>query len=184
MILNIKNNKFNTKNVSKFLKKIINTRIKKNTTFTILMILIILIILISIYILLKNKKTIEDITFVRPFVQVYDNNNNKVPIALVSHPLTRNGDAYREYKEAKDAGYYFLGISSYIDFPGKITEDGLNFIRGNLAIAYLSKGDRRGKGQAKRYFKYFLDYPKHFNSFLLFQIFIFELWSKEILENS
>ena len=37
---------------------------------------------------------------------------------------------------------------------GKITEDGLNFVRGNLEIAYLSKRDKRGKGQAKRYLKY------------------------------
>ena len=37
---------------------------------------------------------------------------------------------------------------------GKITEDGLNFVRGNLAIAYLSKGDKRGLGQAKKYLKY------------------------------
>lgn len=37
---------------------------------------------------------------------------------------------------------------------GKVTEDGLNFVRGNLAIAYLSKGDKRGLGQAKRYLKY------------------------------
>ena len=37
---------------------------------------------------------------------------------------------------------------------GGITEDGLNFVRGNLAIAYLSKGDKRGLGQAKRYLKY------------------------------
>ena len=37
---------------------------------------------------------------------------------------------------------------------GKITEDGLNFVRGNLAIAFLSKGDKRGLGQAKRYLKY------------------------------
>ena len=36
---------------------------------------------------------------------------------------------------------------------GKITEDGLNFVRGNLAIAYLSKKDKRGKGQSKRYLK-------------------------------
>ena len=33
---------------------------------------------------------------------------------------------------------------------GKITEDGLNFTRGNLAISYLAKGDKRGIGQAKR----------------------------------
>ena len=37
---------------------------------------------------------------------------------------------------------------------GGITEDGLNFVRGNLAIAFLSKGDKRGLGQAKRYLKY------------------------------
>lgn len=37
---------------------------------------------------------------------------------------------------------------------GKITEDGLNFARGNLAISYLATGEKRGIGQAKRYLKY------------------------------
>ena len=37
---------------------------------------------------------------------------------------------------------------------GKITEDGLNFSRGNLAISYLATGEKRGIGQAKRYLKY------------------------------
>ncbi|MFQ3332605.1 MAG: hypothetical protein ACI8ZH_000497 [Flavobacteriales bacterium] len=37
---------------------------------------------------------------------------------------------------------------------GKVTEDGLNFSRGNLAISYLASGERRGIGQAKRYLKY------------------------------
>ncbi len=36
---------------------------------------------------------------------------------------------------------------------GKIVEEGLNFVRGNLAIAYLSSGEKRGVGQAKRYLK-------------------------------
>ena len=36
---------------------------------------------------------------------------------------------------------------------GKITEDGLNFTRGNLAISYLSTGEKRGIGQAKRHLK-------------------------------
>jgi len=36
---------------------------------------------------------------------------------------------------------------------GKITEDGLNFTRGNLAISYLATGEKRGIGQAKRYLK-------------------------------
>ena len=34
---------------------------------------------------------------------------------------------------------------------GKIAEDGLNFSRGNLAIALLASGEKRGVGQAKRY---------------------------------
>ena len=37
---------------------------------------------------------------------------------------------------------------------GKISENGLSHIRANLAIAYLSTGDKRGANQAKRYLKY------------------------------
>ena len=36
---------------------------------------------------------------------------------------------------------------------GKVTEDGLNFTRGNLAISYLATGEKRGVGQAKRYLR-------------------------------
>jgi hypothetical protein len=45
---------------------------------------------------------------------------------------------------------------------GKVTEDGLNFSRGNLAISYLATGDKRGVGQAKRYLRYLT--PKLFKS--------------------
>ena len=45
---------------------------------------------------------------------------------------------------------------------GKITEDGLNFTRGNLAISYLATGEKRGIGQAKRYLKYLT--PKLYKS--------------------
>ena len=36
----------------------------------------------------------------------------------------------------------------------KISDNGLSHIRANLAIAYLSTGDKRGANQAKRYLKY------------------------------
>ena len=36
---------------------------------------------------------------------------------------------------------------------GKIGDDGLSFTRGNIAITYLSAGDKRGVNQAKRYLK-------------------------------
>jgi tetratricopeptide (TPR) repeat protein len=45
---------------------------------------------------------------------------------------------------------------------GKITDDGLNFSRGNLAISYLATGEKRGIGQAKRYLKYLT--PKLYNN--------------------
>ena len=45
---------------------------------------------------------------------------------------------------------------------GKITEDGLNFSRGNLAISYLASGEKRGAGQAKRYLRYLT--PKLYKS--------------------
>ena len=37
---------------------------------------------------------------------------------------------------------------------GKISQDGLNFARGNLIIANLATEEKRGVGQAKRYLKY------------------------------
>ena len=40
------------------------------------------------------------------------------------------------------------------------------------------------KNEIKNYLKNFLEYPKHFNSFLLFQILIFELWTKNILNKN
>ena len=36
---------------------------------------------------------------------------------------------------------------------GKVTDDGLNFARANLAIAHLATEEKRGVGQAKRYLK-------------------------------
>ena len=37
---------------------------------------------------------------------------------------------------------------------GKITEDGMNFTRGNLTMSCLATGEKRGTGKAKRYLKY------------------------------
>ena len=45
---------------------------------------------------------------------------------------------------------------------GKLTDDGLNFTRGNLAIAYLASGEKRGIGNAKRYLQYIT--PKLYKS--------------------
>ena len=55
----------------------------------------------------------------------------------------------KEYSEAQDK----LKIADKKLAVGTINPDGLNFTRANLAIAYLSSGDRRSVGKAKRCLK-------------------------------
>ncbi|MDC0249417.1 hypothetical protein OAK24_00885 [Flavobacteriales bacterium] len=58
-----------------------------------------------------------------------------------------------ENKEYKTAQKHLKDTEKRLK-RGKVTEDGLNFSRGNLAISYLATGEKRGIGQAKRYLKY------------------------------
>ena len=58
-----------------------------------------------------------------------------------------------ENKEYKTAQTHLKNTEKRLK-RGKITDDGLNFARGNLAISYLATGEKRGVGQAKRYLKY------------------------------
>ena len=55
-------------------------------------------------------------------------------------------------KEYKTAQTHFKNTEKRLK-RGKVTEDGLNFTRGNLAISYLATGEKRGVGQAKRYLR-------------------------------
>ena len=58
-----------------------------------------------------------------------------------------------ENKEYKTAQTHLKNTEKRLK-RGKITDDGLNLARGNLAISYLATGEKRGVGQAKRYLKY------------------------------
>ena len=40
------------------------------------------------------------------------------------------------------------------------------------------------KGEVQNYYDNFLKFPKHFNSFLIFQILVSEIWTKKILKKS
>jgi hypothetical protein len=57
----------------------------------------------------------------RPFVNVYDEKRNQLPIVLLSHPFTRD-NSYNQYKQYKKNKFLILGISSYNEFP-KITSN-------------------------------------------------------------
>ena len=62
------------------------------------------------------------------------------------------GVAALKNKEYKTAQIHLKNAEKRLK-RGKITDDGLNFSRGNLTIAFLATGEKRGIGQAKRYLK-------------------------------
>ena len=55
-------------------------------------------------------------------------------------------------REHKTAQTYLKNAEKKLK-RGKITNDGLNFVRGNLVISYLATKEKRGVGQAKRHLK-------------------------------
>jgi hypothetical protein len=63
-------------------------------------------------------------TLPRPFVELYDDKDNKINCVLVSHPFTRqkgeNG-TFEQYEQWKKEGVHFVGITSFSEFPGHFT---------------------------------------------------------------
>ena len=55
----------------------------------------------------------------------------------------------KDYKTAQD---HFKNTEKKFK-RGKINDNGLNFVRGSLAISYLASGDKRGIGQSKRHLR-------------------------------
>ena len=82
----------------------------------------IIIILLIIY-FLYDYGFIYDIEYFdvptsheRPFVNVYDDNNNQLKIVLLSHPFTRDS-SWKQYENYKRDNFLILGITSYNEFP-------------------------------------------------------------------
>ena len=61
----------------------------------------------------------------RPFVNLYDNFGNKLNVFLISKPFSSDSE-YEIYKKHKDNNI-FLGITSYLEFPGKVSNPFENF---------------------------------------------------------
>lgn len=68
--------------------------------------------------LFKNK--IETMDMKRPFLNIYDDKGNKVNVVFITHPFTRD-ECIVQYNEAKKKGNYFLGMSSYCEFPAIVS---------------------------------------------------------------
>ncbi len=65
-------------------------------------------------------KTDDVPTMKRPFLNIYDDKGKKVNIVFITHPFSRD-ECITQYNDAKSKGVEFLGISSYCEFPGIIS---------------------------------------------------------------
>ena len=65
----------------------------------------------------KQNNEIPNVQF--PFKNIYDDKNRKLPIIVIGAPF-RNDTHKQKYNEYKNQGLYFIGSSSYQEFPGEI----------------------------------------------------------------
>jgi glycosyltransferase involved in cell wall biosynthesis len=56
----------------------------------------------------------------RPFLNIYTDTGYKTNLVFITHPFTKDTDIY-EYNDALNKGVKFLGMSSYSEFPGYIS---------------------------------------------------------------
>ena len=92
----------------------------------------IITVFIILYVCIKlynyyTKSSIKDLiipTMKRPFLNLYavmkDGKEITTNIVFITHHFTRD-DCEEDYNKYKDQGIHFLGLSSYSEFPGKIT---------------------------------------------------------------
>lgn len=94
--------------------------------------LILLLCIITLaYLAYNNRRSLEYFTntdeiptLPRPFVNLYNDKDEKINVIGVSHPFTRetgtNG-SYEQYEEWKRKGIHFIGITSYCEFPNIVS---------------------------------------------------------------
>ena len=69
----------------------------------------------------NSDKAIDTVpTLKRPFLNIYDDKGRKINIIFITHPFSRD-ESYTEYTNAIKQGVQFLGLSSYCEFPGIIS---------------------------------------------------------------
>lgn len=81
--------------------------------------------------------------------QIDERNMVQIQEGISTYDLGVNALLNKEYKKAQD---YLKDAEKRLK-RGKITNDGLNYVRGNLAIACLATEEKRGVGHAKRYLR-------------------------------
>lgn len=126
----------NSKQITKLINNLLNnikSKKKKNKInnpkswdiiFYLLLLSITICLLYIIYNLVKAKLIKPSEILVnemkRPFLNIYDDKGNKTNVVFITHPFTRD-ECIQQYNEAKKNGIMFLGMSSYCEFPGIIS---------------------------------------------------------------
>jgi hypothetical protein len=110
-------------------KKDINNKGGTNTYLYIIGILFLAFLLLYIFHKIYNRYLLfdgfEDIPkMTRPFLNMWgvrkDGSEFLVNIVFITHPFTRD-ECIEQYNAAKNKGIHFLGLSSYSEFPGPIS---------------------------------------------------------------
>jgi hypothetical protein len=113
------------KNISANIVKKYSTKHMIIGTITIIIIILALWQLYKLYKRYIVKDNFEDVpNMKRPFLNMWgvrkDGSEFLVNIAFITHPFTRD-ECIVQYNEAKAKGIHFLGLSSYSEFPGPIS---------------------------------------------------------------
>lgn len=101
------------------MKSLINK--KNNSTILATIVVIAIIITFYYYSQTYSEGFGDELNMKRPFLHIYTDEGKKTNVVFITHPFSRKG-LYEEYENAKNKGYYFIGMSSYIDFPGLLGE--------------------------------------------------------------
>ena len=100
---------------------------------------------------IKNLKILKNDNHMQfnKIKQIDERSMVQIQEGISTYNIGVNSLSKKEYKAAQD---YLKDAEKRLK-RGKITDDGLNYVRGNLAIAYLATEEKRGIGQAKRYLR-------------------------------
>jgi len=109
-------------------KKLLDTTIRHDSKQIIIGLVFCIVIALALWGVYRwyiNKYTIQEVpSMKRPFLNMWgvrkDGSEFLTNIVFISHPFTRD-ECIVQYNEAKSKGVHFLGISSYSEFPGPIS---------------------------------------------------------------
>jgi hypothetical protein len=109
-------------------KKLLDTTIKHDSKQIIIGLVFCIVIALALWGVYRwyiNKYTLQEVpSMKRPFLNMWgvrkDGSEFLTNIVFITHPFTRD-ECIVQYNDAKNKGVHFLGLSSYSEFPGPIS---------------------------------------------------------------